>query len=601
MAVTWSTKASLPKNRQRAAGGVINDRLYVVGGDGGGGTAEATLYQYDPGANTWTTKAPKPLAVTRLAAVVLDGKLHAMGGYDGTYQSRHEAYDPSTDTWASLAALPAGRYGHVAGVVNGKIYVTGGVTADSSTDTLEYSPGASSWTKKAAPPSTGVTGAAGIGGLLYVLSGTALSAFDPAANTWTAKTSCPTDHTDGAVAVVNGLLYAIGGYTSAGAIAAVDVYDPSTDTWTARDPMPTGRGRLVNEALGTVLYAVGGWDNANAGAALAVVEAGQVNQPPNAPILTAPADGTTIDRNITQRFDWDFSDPDAGDSQSKYDLRYRVVGAATWTVVTGTTPNTFHDFAAGTFALGDYEWQAATKDAQGLAGPFSASFFFTAGDPPATPTITDPVSGGTVGSDPYTVQWSTPDQDAYQVRTVADNAGSPDATTVYQDTGEVVSATARARSMPFPVKDRYEHIQVRIKHGGLWSAWASIRVLVSYTPPPVPSLTITTSDVEAAVSVAITNPTPAAGEPPVTHNRLFVRASAANPDGDKYRPYPDGTRIEAQKPPNSTAIDYLAAGGIDYEYRAEAVGDNGTTSDSGWVGASAAAETVVYYGGGYDE
>jgi N-acetylneuraminic acid mutarotase len=596
MAVTWSTKASLPAARANAAGGVINDRLYVVAGDAGAGS-QATNYQYDPGANTWATKAPKPTAVSDLAAAVLDGKLHAIGGYNAGYKIAHHVYDPAADTWSTSASLPAGRSQHAAGVVNGKIYVTGGLTADSSTDTLEYDPATNAWTKKAPPPYSGVTGAAGIGDLLYVLSGTALSAFDPAANTWTAKATCPTNHQDGDVAVINGLLYVAGGYTTNGPVAAVDVYDPSTNTWTTRDPMPTARGKLVVGAVGTVLYAAGGDDGA---AILAVVEAGQFNTPPNAPILTAPADGTTIDRNITQRFDWDFSDPDAGDSQSKYDLRYRVVGAATWTVVTGTTPNTFHDFAAGTFAAGDYEWQVRTYDAQGEVGPYSASSFFTAADAPPQPTITEPVSGATIPQE-QPVGWSAPDQDAYQLRRVADNAGAPDATTVYYDTGEVVSTTARSRTVTFETNDRYEHIQVRIKHGGLWSSWASIRVLVSYTPPPVPSLTITTSDAEAAVSVAITNPTPAAGEPPVTHNRLFVRASAANPDGDKYRPYPDGTRIEAQKPPNSTAIDHLPAGGVDYEYRAEAVGDNGTTSDSGWVGASAAAETVVFYGGGYDE
>jgi hypothetical protein len=331
------------------------------------------------------------------------------------------------------------------------------------------------------------------------------------------------------------------------------------------------------------------------------------NVAPNAPILTAPADGAILDRNITQRGDHDFSDPDPGDSQSahQYDVWSLDAAGSRTGLFTSTgkaaTPNTFHDWPAGTFPAGDYEWTVSkTWDAQGAEGPGAPSRFFTAADAPPTPTITELVSGATIPQE-QPVGWSAPDQDAYQLRRVADNAGAPDATTVYYDTGEVVTATARSRTVTFETNDRYEHIQVRIKHDGLWSSWASIRVLVSYTRPPVPTLTITTSDTEAATSVAITNPTPAAGEPPVTHVRLFARASAANPNADPYRPYPDGTRIEAFKPPNSTAIDHLPAGGVDYEYRAEAVGDNGTTSDSGWVGASAAAETVVYYGGGYDE
>jgi hypothetical protein len=229
-----------------------------------------------------------------------------------------------------------------------------------------------------------------------------------------------------------------------------------------------------------------------------------LNTAPNAPILTAPADGATIDRNITQRFDWDFSDPDSGDSQSKYDLRYRVTGTSTWTDVTGTTPNTYHDFAAGTFAAGDYEWQVRTYDAAGAVGPYSASSFFTAADAPPEPTITDPVSGATI-SNIHTVQWSTPNQDAYQQRRVADNAGAADTSTVYADTGEVVSATARARTVEFETNNRYEHIQVRIKHNGLWSSWASIRVHVSYTPPATPTLTFTADDAAGSLLVNIDN------------------------------------------------------------------------------------------------
>ena len=52
---------------------------------------------------------------------------------------------------------------------------------------------------------------------------------------------------------------------------------------------------------------------------------GGFNEPPHAPTLLAPADGATIDRNITQRFSWQFNDPDAGDTQSAYEIRYRKV------------------------------------------------------------------------------------------------------------------------------------------------------------------------------------------------------------------------------------------------------------------------------------
>lgn len=47
------------------------------------------------------------------------------------------------------------------------------------------------------------------------------------------------------------------------------------------------------------------------------------NAPPSAPTLLGPADGATLDRNMTQRFSWQFNDPNPGDTQSAYEIRYR--------------------------------------------------------------------------------------------------------------------------------------------------------------------------------------------------------------------------------------------------------------------------------------
>jgi hypothetical protein len=246
-----------------------------------------------------------------------------------------------------------------------------------------------------------------------------------------------------------------------------------------------------------------------------------LNQAPNAPTNLTPAGGTVIDRTITQRFDWDFSDPDAGDTQSKYDLRYRVVGAGTWTdILNQSTTNTFHDFAGGTFAAGDYEWQVRTYDAQGTVGPYSSSALFTAASPPTAPTITDPINNQVIGANSYTMLWSASNQASYQVRTVADNAGAPNTGTVYTDTGEVVSSTDRARSVAFAVNSRFEHVQVRVKYQGLWSTWASVRVEVSYTPPPTPTFQLIAGT--STLDVDITNPAPGAGEPTVTSNDVYV-------------------------------------------------------------------------------
>lgn len=295
------------------------------------------------------------------------------------------------------------------------------------------------------------------------------------------------------------------------------------------------------------------------------------NVAPNAPTITAPTGATVIDRALTQQFSWTFSDTDPGDHQSAYDIQYRVVGAGSWTTVSNTSTNQFHNFAGATFAAGDYEWQVRNYDSLGVVGPYSASSFFTAADKPATPTITAPPNAGTVPAAAQTVTWSAPNQTSYQVRTVADNAGSPDTATVYSDTAEVVDAAARSRSVTFPVNGRYEHVQVRVKYSGLWSDWASNRVLVSYTPPTVPTFTLTANNTAGTLAVAITNPAPGVGVPTTLYNDVYVN---------------DGTgelRKASGVATNGTWTYYTPVSGFDYttsNVRVVAIGDNGTTASS---------------------
>jgi hypothetical protein len=388
----------------------------------------------------------------------------------------------------------------------------------------------------------------------------------------------------------------------------------------------------------------------------------ELNQAPNAPTGLSP-DGVTIDRTVTQRFSWTFSDPDPDDSESKHDLRYRASGTATWTVVSGTTPNQFHDFPGGTFAAGDYEWQVRTYDAQGAVGPYSASAFFTAADPPAGPTITDPVNGGTIASETYPVQWSTPEQASYQARRVEDDgAGNPDPTTVYAATGEVPSATARAHTLTFETNNRDEHVQVRIKANGLWSTWSSVRVTVSYTPPAAPTVNVTADSPEGAIGVAVvpgawpvdvsavtftgtgdggmTGPAATDGVTgshvweavcvataadggtfdvkvdgtvvgQATVGTQFTYAGLSFTIGDGPTDYAlgdtyswsttavktvsqdlhrrklgdtgDGIRIATGLARNGSHTDWAVASGVAYEYRARAIGDNGTSTYSAWT------------------
>lgn len=44
-------------------------------------------------------------------------------------------------------------------------------------------------------------------------------------------------------------------------LKTVEVYDPSTDTWTTKAPMPTGRRQLAASVVNGKIYAIGGYVN----------------------------------------------------------------------------------------------------------------------------------------------------------------------------------------------------------------------------------------------------------------------------------------------------------------------------------------------------
>jgi hypothetical protein len=301
------------------------------------------------------------------------------------------------------------------------------------------------------------------------------------------------------------------------------------------------------------------------------------NVAPNAPAIVSPTGGATIDYVAANVFTWTFSDPNPGDTQSAYQIRYKVAGATSWTTMTAvTSPASTWTAPGSTFSAGNWEWQVLTRDAQGLSSPWSASGTFTATTVPATPTITAPVAGGTVTSNPYTVTWSCPDQgDGYQVRTVRDNSGSPDTGTVYQDTGLVADSAARSVSMTFGTNSRYEHVQVRVKNSGTFSSWASVRVQVSWTAPATPTVAVTANSAVAYVLVVATHPTPSGSQPAVSYEDIY-RATDVNGTG--------AIRIATHRTPHSQYRDYAVSAATNYYYQVKAVATTGTTANSAWVG-----------------
>jgi N-acetylneuraminic acid mutarotase len=237
----------MPLSRQELATGVINGKVYVIGGYDADAHSTGTVQVYNPTTDTWTLAQALPIAVNHNAAAVVGGKLYSFGA--GTGQTF--AYDPNNNSWVARASSHYVHRGTAAvGVINGKIYVAGGEGTPSQRELEVYDPVANTWTVKA-PMSVPRNHTAGgvINGKFYVVGGRAgpstdaLEVYNPQANTWSTLASMPTPRSGFAAAVVNNELWVFGGEDPQTLVlhAEVEVYSPASNSW-RREPICLYRG-----------------------------------------------------------------------------------------------------------------------------------------------------------------------------------------------------------------------------------------------------------------------------------------------------------------------------------------------------------------------
>ena len=152
-------KANLPIFGAEGVSGVIGGKLYVLPGACSGDrypnpgycAQEPTrrFYRYDPATDTWVNRKASPHFHRSGAAGVINDKLYVVGGFNGfTPVANLDVYDPSTNTWTSLAPIPAA--GRAIGtVLGGKLFVI--TSGSSGLRSYVYTPGTNSWRGKAAP------------------------------------------------------------------------------------------------------------------------------------------------------------------------------------------------------------------------------------------------------------------------------------------------------------------------------------------------------------------------------------------------------------------------------------------------------------------
>jgi N-acetylneuraminic acid mutarotase len=227
---TWSTKANLWEGRTQASAGVINGKIYLVGGRDGLGHVHPTLFVYNPATDSWSKKADLPVLSLRGAAVAIGGKLYVYTPQNQTtddWPMLHR-YDPVINAWTKLARPPRSVEMPAAGVLDGKFYLAGGWTPNGASNKLDV--------------------------------------YDPLKNTWATRASMPTARFDGAGAVAAGGLlsqrfYVMGGVSTPGStfeLTTVESYNPLSDTWSTGPRLRTPRRGLGAATAGGIIYALGG-------------------------------------------------------------------------------------------------------------------------------------------------------------------------------------------------------------------------------------------------------------------------------------------------------------------------------------------------------
>ncbi len=281
----FERRAVLAGGAALGAGALLPGRAFANGGPMGAWTPLADMpfpvqeiypAPFRKAADPGPSLKPNPLDL-----LVNAGGLTPAGAFNVT--DKVTFYDPAYDAWGFATSLPAPR--HHLGLVNnnGFLYGVGGFARDRNggwqmqAGNWRLTDLKGEWTPMAAlphPQAESVTQS--LQGFVHVAGGRSPAGsrnsewadhidtdehwyYDPRDNRWRALAPMLTARNSAAGAVVNGVLYVIGGRTVAGGnTTAVEVYDPLSDRWEKARPMPKAQGGLAAAALNGKIYAFGG-------------------------------------------------------------------------------------------------------------------------------------------------------------------------------------------------------------------------------------------------------------------------------------------------------------------------------------------------------
>ncbi|XP_020950823.1 kelch-like protein 17 isoform X3 [Sus scrofa] len=249
----WHVVASMSTRRARVGVAAVGNRLYAVGGYDG--TSDlATVESYDPVTNTWQPEVSMGTRRSCLGVATLHGLLYAAGGYDGASCLNSHASGESR-SWGqdSFATAAQGQRGP-------DVY-----------SAERYDPLTGTWTSIAAMSTRRrYVRVAMLDGNLYAVGGydssshlATVEKYEPQVNSWTPAASMLSRRSSAGVAVLEGALYVAGGNDGTSCLNSVERYSPKAGAWESVAPMNIRRSTHDLVAMDGWLFAVGGNDGSS--------------------------------------------------------------------------------------------------------------------------------------------------------------------------------------------------------------------------------------------------------------------------------------------------------------------------------------------------
>jgi N-acetylneuraminic acid mutarotase len=231
----WTAKKPMPTGRQYFGVAVCQNKIYTIGGglwnsDVGWITSNVTEV-YDPLTDSWENKTAMPTSRMDLSANEVYGKIYLIAGRTGGPHSTvalNEVYDVANDSWTTKEGCLYPVVGYASVVFDDRIYVMGGQDEFYEGFNVDFN-----------------------------------QVYDPVTDSWSLGASLPEIVIDAAAGATTGVLaperiYVIGGTPSMRAMNLTQVYDPKTGSWTLGAQMPTARSSLAVAVVNDLLYAIGG-------------------------------------------------------------------------------------------------------------------------------------------------------------------------------------------------------------------------------------------------------------------------------------------------------------------------------------------------------